>query len=105
MPKLGKAFDDHLHILCNSPLREALVALSILEGDDGEYSRVTRNLLQRALDDHLLDLPPRERAKYDQILEAVQARSVIRRQERGEFVRKKLDSGQSVLRMDKENRI
>jgi len=93
MPKTGTAYNDHLSINCPSSLREALLAISILEGDVGEYNRVARNLLTRAVEDRLADMDSKERKKYEDVLLAVQAETIVSRQS-------KLDREKAKLRKE-----
>lgn len=100
-----KAYRDHLEIACSTELREGLEALSYLEGDEGEKPRLIRVMLQRALEDRLLDMTPRDRKKYDQFLEIVKANTVIRRQKYMEAIRKKQDAGEPLSPWEKAFRL
>jgi len=74
MPKKTRDFPARIDFLATDEMRDQLVAISYLMGAGGEYSTPARNLLKRAIDNHMEGLSDKERTEFDEILANVRLR-------------------------------
>lgn len=90
MPKLGKFYNVQITFDARDDLREKLVALSYLRGDSGKYAPIARDLMLEAIDRYVADLDPKKKKEFAQILENVQAATLVDKMEREEQLRERL---------------
>lgn len=90
MPKLGKYFNIQITFSAKDELREKLIALAYLRGDEGEYAPIARDIMTEAVERFINDLDPQEQKELKEILKSVKAAGVIDKMEREEKRRERL---------------
>lgn len=90
MPKLGKFFNIQLVFSARDELKQKLIALAYLRGDEGQYAPIARDIMTEAVERFIQELDPQEQKEFREILETVKTAGVIEKMEREEKRKERL---------------
>lgn len=93
MPKLGKYFNIQITFSARDELREKLIALAYLRGDEGEYAPMARDLMTEAVERFIGDLDPQEKREFKEILKAVETAAILDKMAREQRLKERLQGG------------